>query len=121
MVEAVRPFKLDYISIAEIYKVFVHLLLLWIGIWMYIHTITTSSITQLFGELADMVLDEGLVQTMHYTMVEAVRPFKLDTTSISYIYKVFDYLLLLWIGICMYIHTITTSSITQLLVSWLKF
>ena len=74
-----------------------------------------------FGELADMVLGDGLVQTMHYTMVEAVRPFKLDTTSISYIYKVFDYLLLLWIGICMYIHTITTSSITQLLVSWLKF
>jgi hypothetical protein len=51
---------------------------------MYIHTITTSSITQLFGELADMVLDEGLVQNMHYIMVEAVRPFKLDPTSISY-------------------------------------
>jgi hypothetical protein len=69
---------------SHIYNVSDHLLLLWIGIWMYIHTITTSSITQLFGELADMVLDEGLVQTMHYTMVEAVRPFKLDPTSISY-------------------------------------
>jgi hypothetical protein len=32
-------------------------------------------------------------------MVEAVRPFKLDPTSISYIYKVFEDLLLLLIGI----------------------
>ena len=34
MIEAVRPFKLDHISMTYIYKVFGYLLLLWIGIWM---------------------------------------------------------------------------------------
>jgi hypothetical protein len=54
MVEAVRPFKLDPISLAYIYKVSDHLLLMWIGIWMYPHTITTSNVTPAFGELADV-------------------------------------------------------------------
>ena len=57
-----------------------------------------SNVTPDIGELAD-ILGDGLVQTMHYTMVEAVRPFKLDPTSISYICKVFEDLLLLLIGI----------------------
>ena len=34
MVEAVRPFKLDHTSMSYIYKVFEHLLLLLMGIWM---------------------------------------------------------------------------------------
>ena len=35
MVEAVKPFKMDHTSMAYIYKVFEHLLLLWISIWMH--------------------------------------------------------------------------------------
>ena len=34
MIEGVRPMKLDHISMAYIYKVFEHLLLFWIGIWI---------------------------------------------------------------------------------------
>jgi hypothetical protein len=32
-------------------------------------------------------------------MIEAVRAIKLDHISMTYIYKVFGYLLLLWLGI----------------------
>jgi hypothetical protein len=42
-------------------------------------------------------------------MVEAVRPIKLDHISMTYIYKVFEYLLLLWIGICTWMHPSTLT------------
>ena len=50
----------------------------------------------------------ALYKLCRYAMVEAVRPFKLDPKSLAYIYKVFEQLLLLWIGIWMYPHNITT-------------
>jgi hypothetical protein len=34
MIKAVRPYKLNDSSMSNIYKVFEHLLLLWMGIWM---------------------------------------------------------------------------------------
>jgi hypothetical protein len=40
-------------------------------------------------------------------MVEAVEPFKLHPTSMSYLYKVFEHLKLLVMGIWMHIHSIT--------------
>jgi hypothetical protein len=45
----------------------------------------------------------------HYTLVEAVEPFKLNPTSLSYIYEVFDHLLRLWMGTWLHAHTITTT------------
>jgi hypothetical protein len=42
-------------------------------------------------------------------MIEAVRPIILDHISMSYIYKVFGYLLLLWIGICIWMHPSTLT------------
>ena len=45
----------------------------------------------------------------HYAIIEAVEPFKLHPTSISYIYKVFEHLKQLWMGIWQHIHTVTTT------------
>ena len=45
-------------------------------------------------------------------MVEAVEPFKLYPTSTAYIYKVFEHLKQLWMGIWQHTHTITTTEVS---------
>jgi len=45
-------------------------------------------------------------------MVEAVEPFKLYPTSMSYIYSVFEHLKQLWMGIWQHTHTITTIEVS---------
>ncbi len=42
LVETVEPFKLHPMSMSYIYEVFECLLRLWMGIWLYTHTITTT-------------------------------------------------------------------------------
>ena len=44
-------------------------------------------------------------------MVEAVEPFKLHITSMSYLYEVFEHLQLLCIDIWMHIHSVTTTDV----------
>ncbi len=48
----------------------------------------------------------------HFTLVEAVEPFKLLPMSISYIHESFEHLLRLWIGIWLHIHTVTTTGVS---------
>jgi hypothetical protein len=43
------------------------------------------------GEFTE-ILDDVSVEMSHYTIVEAVEPFKLHPTLMSYIYTVFDHL-----------------------------
>ena len=45
-------------------------------------------------------------------MVEAVEPFKLHPTSMSYLYKVLEHLQLLGMGIWMHIHSVTTTDVS---------
>ena len=45
-------------------------------------------------------------------MVEAVELFKLHPTSMSYIYKVFEHLKQLWMGIWQHIHTVATTEVS---------
>jgi len=45
-------------------------------------------------------------------MVEAVEPFKLHPTSMSYISKVFEHLKQLWMGIWQHTHTVTTTEVS---------
>ena len=45
-------------------------------------------------------------------MVEAVEPFKLHLTSMSYIYWVFEHLKQLWMRIWQQIHTITNTEVS---------
>ena len=42
-------------------------------------------------------------------MVEALEPFKLHPTSVSIIYKVFELLRWLWMGMWLHTHTIITT------------
>ena len=43
-------------------------------------------------------------------MVEAVEPFKLHPTFMSYLYEVFEHLQLLWMGIWLHTHTVITTT-----------
>jgi hypothetical protein len=46
-------------------------------------------------------------------MVEAVEPFKLHPTSMSYIYKVFEHFKQLWMGIWQHTYTVTTTELSS--------
>ena len=64
MVEAVEPFKMHPTSMSYLYKVFEHLqLLLWMGIWLHTHTVTTTDVSPDLGELAESLGDVS-VQTI---------------------------------------------------------
>jgi len=45
-------------------------------------------------------------------MVEAIEPFKLHPTSMSYIYTVFEHFKQLWMGIRQHTHIATTTVIS---------
>jgi hypothetical protein len=47
-----------------------------------------------------------------YAITEAVEPFKLHPTSMSYIYNVFEHLKQLWMGIWWLIHSVTTTEVS---------
>ncbi len=68
MVEAVEPFKMHPISMTYLYKVFEHLQLLFMGIWLHTHTVTTTDVSPDLGELAES-LGDASVQTipLHYS------------------------------------------------------
>ncbi len=68
------------------------------GIWQHTHTVTTAEISPDLGELAE-ILDDVSVDMIQYAIIEAVEPFKLHPTSMSYIYTVFEHLKQWWMGI----------------------
>ena len=63
MVEAVEPFTLHPTSMSYLNKVFEHLQLLGMGIWMHIHSVTTTDVSPDLGELAESLVDAS-VQTI---------------------------------------------------------
>ena len=63
MAEAVEPFKLHPTSMSYKYIVFEHLQLLGVGIWMHIHSVTTTDISPGLGKLAE-ILGDVSVQTI---------------------------------------------------------
>jgi hypothetical protein len=46
----------------------------------------------------------------HLAMVEAVEPFKLHPTFMSYLYEVFEHLQLLGMGIWLHTHTVRSTT-----------
>ncbi len=73
---------------------------------------------QMLPQICESWLKSYLMQvckSCHYTLVEVVEPFKLHPTSRSYIYKVYEYLLRLWMGIWLHTHTITTTEASPVL------
>jgi hypothetical protein len=107
IVEAVEPFKLHPTSMQYIYKVFKHLKQLWMGIWQHIHTVTTTEVSPDSGKFSK-IIDDVNVETIPLRY----QPFKLHPTSMWYIYKVFDHLKQLWMGIWQHIHTVTTTDVS---------
>jgi hypothetical protein len=103
IVEAVEPFKLYPKCVLYIYKVFEHLRLLWMDIWLHNHTITTTNVSPDLGELAE-IIGNVVCKPCHYTMVEVVEPFKLYPKCVLYIYKVFQNLHLLWMDMAAHSH-----------------
>ncbi len=63
LIEALEPFKLHPMSMAYIYERFERLLRLWMGIWLFIHTVTTTDASLGLGKLAE-ILSDASVQTM---------------------------------------------------------
>ena len=63
MVEVVEPFKMHPTSMSYLYEVFEHLQLLGMGIWMHIHSVTTTDVSPDLGELAESLGDVS-VQTI---------------------------------------------------------
>ncbi len=45
----------------------------------------------------------------HYTLIEAVEPFKLHPMIVTYTYQRFEHLIRLWMGIWLHIHTLTIT------------
>ncbi len=60
---AIEPFRLHPMSMSYIYEVFEHLLRMWMGIWLHIHTITTTDTSPDMGKLAE-IQPNASVQTM---------------------------------------------------------
>ena len=48
----------------------------------------------------------------HYAIIEAVEPFKLHPTSMSFMYYVFEHLKQLWMDIWQHTHTVTTTEVS---------
>ena len=81
-----------------IYMVYEHLKQLWMGIWQHTLIITTTEVSPDLGEFTE-ILDDVSVEMIPPCYLEAVEPFKLHPTSMLYIYKVFEHLMQLWVGI----------------------
>ncbi len=64
MVEAVEPFKLHPTSMSYLYEVYEHLQLLWIDIWMHIHSVTITDFPPDLGELDESLGDVSVLQTI---------------------------------------------------------
>ncbi len=63
LIEAVEPFKLHPMCMSYVYETFEHLLRLWMGIWLYIYTVTTKATSPDLWALTEILLDAS-VQTM---------------------------------------------------------
>jgi hypothetical protein len=77
--------------------VFEHLKQLWIGIWQHTHTVPTTEVFPDLGVFAE-IIDDVSVEMIPLRYFKAVEPLKLHPISM-YIYKVFEHLNQLWMGI----------------------
>ena len=91
---------------------FEHFKQLWMGIWQHTHTVTTTDVSPDLGQFAEILDDVRVWKWSHYAIVEAVEPFKLHPTSMLFIYKMFEHIKQLWMGIWQHTHTITTTEVS---------
>ena len=82
------------------------------GIWQHTHSVTTTEVSPDLGEFAE-ILDDVSVEMIPLRYLEAVEHFKLHPTSMLYIYKVFEHLKQLWMGIWQRTYTVTTTEVSS--------
>ncbi len=108
LVEAVEPFKLHPMSM----HTYMRCSSTFSGCgWAYGFTLTLLP-PQMLPQIWESWLKSYLMQVCkpcHYTLIEAVEPFKLHPMSMSYLYEVFEHLLRMWMGIWLHTHTVTTT------------
>ena len=113
MVEARNHCRLDKTSILYMYKVVKHLPMQWIAIWMHPYFIKAMEM----GWSCWTWVTTGY-KPYHYDMGEAKNPFRLDNTSILYIYKVFKHLPMQWMAIWMHPYFIKPMEVCQAGWTW---
>ena len=91
---------------SHIYKVFKHLPMQWMVIWMHPYFIKAMGM----GWDCWIWFRTGY-KTYYYDMAEARILFRLDNTSTLYIYKVFQHLLMQWIAMSMHPYSIKAMGV----------
>ena len=78
---------------------------------MHIHFVTTTDVPQVWESwLKSWVMQ--MCKPYHNTIVEAVEPFKLHSTFMSYKYEVFEHLQLLCIDIWLHTHSVIITDVS---------
>jgi hypothetical protein len=103
MVKATNPHRLHPTSISYVYKVFQHLDTLLMGIWVCPYTVTPVQVGSGFEENWGRAEPEFCCNVM----VKAPNLLGVHPTSMSYVYKVFQQLDMLWMGIWVHPYTVT--------------
>ncbi len=80
---------------------------------MHTHTFTTTSIFPDLEVFMAQSLGDKMCKGCHLSMVEAVEPFKLHPTSMTYMCKVFEHNLLMWMGIQMHTKGISITTVSE--------
>jgi hypothetical protein len=121
MVETKNHFRLDYTSTLHIHIVFSHLPMQWMVIWMQPYFIKAMEV-----DWAGWIWLTTGYKTYHYNydIAFAKNHFRLDYTSILYIYKVFKHPTMQWMVIWMHPYFVTPMEVgwTRLNLSnkWVK-
>ena len=102
MVEATTCFRLDPTSILDVYKVFLHLDMVWMGVWVHSYTARPVQVGGGFWGFGGRSEPEWCCNVI----VEATTCFRLDPTSILDVYKVFWNLDMVWMGIWVHPYTV---------------
>ena len=108
IVEAKNHFRLDYTSTLYIYKVFNHLPMQWMVIWMHPYFIKAMEV-----DWAGWIWLTTGYKINHYNYVMALdkNHFRLDYTSMVYIYKMLKHLTMQWIVIWMHLYFIRAMEV----------
>ncbi len=83
--------------------------MLWIGIWIHHHTITTTCASLDLGSQLKSCITAWQHKWCQGAVVEALTQHRIVLTYAPKIWNVFDKLHKLWIGIWIHHHTITTT------------
>jgi hypothetical protein len=97
----------------DIYQVFEKLYMQWMGVWIHHHPIFSASVDPDFGFLPKSWLTAA--PTTHVIIImhsfRLVTSPRMNHTSMSDIYRVFDNLYMQWMGVWIHHHPIFSASV----------